>query len=72
MIHFTFGAVTVVIAYVLIRGAARFILSPAFADWMDRRAMIAMAESDAVAAARDAVRLTCERWERREGTDAAE
>lgn len=51
MIHFTFGAVTVVIAYVLIRGAARFILSPAFADWMDRRAMIAKAERDALAAA---------------------
>lgn len=65
MIHFIFGAVTVTIAYILLRGLTRFLMSPAAADWMDRRAMLAQAESDAIHAAQDQFRVTCERWERR-------
>lgn len=62
MIHFIFGAVTTALAYILIRGLARFLMSEAAADWMDHRAMLAQAESDAIHAAQDKFRVTCAEW----------
>lgn len=66
---FALGVIAAIVGYVLLRGAAKFLLSPLAAEWMDRRAMLARAESDALAAGQDAFRQTVERWRPAEVSD---
>jgi replication initiation and membrane attachment protein DnaB len=59
---FALGVIAAIVGYVMLRGAAKFLLSPLAADWMDQRAKTAKAESDAVAAAQEAFLKTSREW----------
>ena len=58
------GVILAVIGYAVLRGLARLALAPWSAEWMDRRAMLARAESDALHAAQDQFRTTLDGWKR--------
>lgn len=56
------GIIIAVVGYVTLRGLARLALAPWSAEWMDRRAMLARAESDALHAAQDQFGRTVDAW----------
>ncbi|MEN6533161.1 MAG: hypothetical protein ABFD89_05820 [Bryobacteraceae bacterium] len=56
------GVILAIIGYAVIRGLARLALAPWSAEWMDRRAMLARAESDALHAAQDQFARTVDAW----------
>lgn len=58
------GVILAIVAYAVLRGLARLALAPWSAEWMDRRAMLARAESDALHAAQDQFRTTIDGWKR--------
>jgi len=58
------GVILAVIGYAVLRGLARLALAPWSAEWMDRRAMLARAESDALHAAQDQFARTVDGWKR--------
>lgn len=58
------GVILAIIGYAVLRGLARLALQPWSAEWMDRRAMLARAESDALHAAQDQFRTTIDGWKR--------
>ena len=68
---FALGIVATIVAYVLFRSLAKALLSPWMAGVMDRRAMIARAESDALQAARQQFEQTVERWHDSRATEEA-
>lgn len=61
------GIIIAIIGYAVLRGLARLALAPWSADWMNRRAMLARAESDALEAAQDQFRRTVEQWQKERG-----
>ena len=58
------GVILAIIGYAVLRGLTRLALAPWSAEWMDRRAMLARAESDALHAAQDQFRTTIDGWKR--------
>ena len=58
------GVILAIIGYAVLRVLARLALAPWSAEWMDRRAMLARAESDALHAAQDQFRTTIDGWKR--------
>ena len=58
------GMILAIIGYAVLRGLARLALAPWSAEWMDQRAMLARAESDALHAAQDQFARTVDGWKR--------
>ena len=56
------GLILAVVGYAAFRALARLAMAPWSAEWLDRRAMIARAESDALRAAQDQYAQTIQRW----------
>lgn len=64
------GLILAIVGYAALRALARLAMAPWSAEWLDRRAMLARAESDALHAAQDQFRQTIDRWKREESADA--
>ena len=58
------GVALAVVAYAVLRALARLLMAPWSLDWLDKRAMLARAERDALAAAQDQFRSTVGAWRR--------
>ena len=64
------GMILAIVGYAAFRALARLAMAPWSAEWLDRRAMIARAESDALRAAQEVYAQTCARWKGEEVADA--
>ena len=64
------GIILAIVGYAALRALARLALAPWSAEWLDRRAMLARAESDALRAAQEQFAQTVARWKGEEVVNA--